>query len=222
MIEISNYWVNKILHVPTIIRTSLTQFNSRPPIMYQQRWWQDTSKKNPVINGGQSSTDLPSRTIVYPSYGDENSPGVLIASYTWTQDADRMSALSKERRVEICLRDLASLHGEFVHKEEILDSYSHSWYQDEYTQGAFALFGPAQFSTHFQGCVEKAGNGRLHFAGEATSVHHAWVVGALNSAYRTVAEILMTLPDGKRHWYLTKLRENWGTVDEIEIDEPGL
>lgn len=133
-----------------------------------------------------------------------------------------MSALPDDRRLEICLRDLESLHGPIVRDQEIVDSYSYSWYQDEYTQGAFALFGPAQFSTHFQGCVEEAEDGRLHFAGEATSVHHAWVVGALNSAHRTVAEILMTLPPGDRHYYLTKLCDNWGTVDEIEIDEPGL
>jgi monoamine oxidase len=32
--------------------------------------------------------------------------------------------------------------------------------------------------------------GMFHFAGEATSVHHAWVVGSLNSAYRSVLEIV--------------------------------
>ncbi len=77
-----------------------------------------------------------------------------------------MSALPDDRRLEICLRDLESLHGPIVRDQEIVDSYSYSWYQDEYTQGAFALFGPAQFSTHFQGCVEEAEDGRLHFAGD--------------------------------------------------------
>ncbi|KAF7349913.1 Amine oxidase [Mycena venus] len=33
--------------------------------------------------------------------------------------------------------------------------------------------------------------GMFYFAGEATSVHHAWVVGSLNSAYRSVLEILI-------------------------------
>lgn len=36
-----------------------------------------------------------------------------------------------------------------------------------------------------------AGRGLLHFAGQATSVHHAWIVGALASAWRAVAEILI-------------------------------
>jgi len=36
-----------------------------------------------------------------------------------------------------------------------------------------------------------AAKGRLHFAGEALSVRHAWVVGALDSAWRAVHEYLL-------------------------------
>jgi monoamine oxidase len=61
---------------------------------------------------------------------------------------------------------------------------------------AFALFAAGQFNSLFNDAIAPAMDDRLHFTGEATSVHHAWVVGALNSAYRTVVEILMTLPDG--------------------------
>jgi hypothetical protein len=32
--------------------------------------------------------------------------------------------------------------------------------------------------------------GMFHFAGEATGVHHVWVVGSLNCAYRSVLEIV--------------------------------
>jgi hypothetical protein len=59
-------------------------------IKFSSRWWQTGS--NPII-GGTSVTDRPSRTIVYPSYGDENSPGVLIASYTWAQDSHREASM---------------------------------------------------------------------------------------------------------------------------------
>ena len=41
--------------------------------------------------------------------------------------------------------------------------------------GAFALFGPSQFSTLFPLVVQPV-KGILHFAGEATSVHHAYVL----------------------------------------------
>lgn len=129
-----------------------------------------------------------------------------------------MSALSHEERLEISLRDLEELHGPTVREQEIKDSFSYSFYNDEFSQGAFALFGPGQFSTYFDDCVKSEEDDRLHFAGEATSVHHAWVVGALNSAYRTVVEILQTRPEAERTHYLQELVKRWGTVDEIEIE----
>lgn len=49
-------------------------------IKFKSRWWQDLPQP---IQGGQSLSDLPIRTCVYPSYG-VNTPGaaaVLIASY---------------------------------------------------------------------------------------------------------------------------------------------
>ena len=49
-------------------------------IKFKTRWWQNLSQP---IFGGQSTTDLPIRTVVYPSYGIdvEDAPGWLIASY---------------------------------------------------------------------------------------------------------------------------------------------
>ena len=116
-----------------------------------------------------------------------------------------MSALSHEERLEISLRDLEELHGPTIREQEVKDSFSYSFYNDEFSQGAFALFGPGQFSTYFDDCVKSEEDDRLHFAGEATSVHHAWVVGALNSAYRTVVEILQTRPEAERTHYLQEL-----------------
>ena len=81
-------------------------------ILFKSNWW--TTKLG--IVGGQSYTDLPIRTIVYPSYGvDSGTPSkVLIASYTRTTDASRLGALSakeeKEVLKELVLRNLAKAH----------------------------------------------------------------------------------------------------------------
>lgn len=52
-------------------------------IKFKTRWWQgETLKKQ----GGSSKTDRQSRVVVYPNYGLDDpadSPGVLIATYTW-------------------------------------------------------------------------------------------------------------------------------------------
>lgn len=129
-----------------------------------------------------------------------------------------MSTLSHEKRVEISLHDLQKVHGPIVRKQKILDSYSHCWSDDPHVQGAFVTFGPGQVSSHLENCVKVEAGGRLHFAGEAASINPAWVVGSLNSAYRTVAEIIATRPDVERAYFTNKLFDRWGTVDELDIE----
>lgn len=60
-------------------------------------------------------------------------------------------------------------------------------------QGAFALFGPSQFRVMYPE-ITKPLHGVLHFAGEACSVYHAWVVGALDSAYNSLLQIVRPHP----------------------------
>ena len=55
-------------------------------IKFRTRWWQYDVDLGSPHEGGQSSTDRPSRVVVYPSHGlndPEDNPGVLIASYSW-------------------------------------------------------------------------------------------------------------------------------------------
>ncbi len=94
-------------------------------------------------------------------------------------------------------------------QEQYLDSHAYSWYNDEFSVGAFALFSPGQFSSLLPALLAPAADGRLHFAGEALSSGHAWIIGALNSAYRSVAEILAV--EGRMD-LLEQLIEQWGVV----------
>jgi monoamine oxidase len=63
----------------------------------------------------------------------------------------------------------------------------HSWYNDPYARGAFALFEPEQ-ETRLQTAIVQP-EGRIHFAGEHTSLYHAWIQGALESGIRAAKEI---------------------------------
>ena len=54
-------------------------------IKFRTRWWQHDARFA-TQTGGASSTDRPSRMVVYPSYGLDDapdSPGVLIVAYAW-------------------------------------------------------------------------------------------------------------------------------------------
>ncbi|CAE6420362.1 unnamed protein product [Rhizoctonia solani] len=178
-------------------------------IRFSERWWEDSKLVAPQI-GGVSSTDRPTRVVVYPSYGIPKEPGTkegsetkkeygttMIVSYTWAQDALRLgsgvneSTLSQEL-LDVILKDLTDMHGikdDKLLRQLMIDHHAWDWTHDKFTMGPFALFSPAQF-THLYPEVTKPAFGRLHFAGEATSVHHAWVVGALYSAFRCVVEVL--------------------------------
>lgn len=186
------------------------------------------------IRGGVGSTDLPLRTCVYPSYNlndGADKPAVLLASYTWAQDATRMGSLvdrqpepkSDGELVELILRNLARLHAEHISYEKIKAAFTgeyhaYAWSHDPNTAGAFALFGPGQFSNLYPYLSRPAADSKFHIVGEAASVHHAWVVGALDSAYTAVYRFLYRF----QMWdAMDKLIEEWGTVDELEVGEEG-
>ncbi|QRV77268.1 Flavin containing amine oxidoreductase [Ceratobasidium sp. AG-Ba] len=161
-------------------------------IKFKKNWWDELG-----IKGGQSQTDLPVRTIVYPSYGEGKST-VLIASYCWTQDASTMGALiqgqqtfDEERLKTNILRDLAEVHGKkLADLEDLYEGmFPFDWAHNPTTMGAYAFFGPGQFSSLYSSMTRPAAGLRLHFAGEAISTCHAWVAGALESANRVAAQI---------------------------------
>ena len=186
-------------------------------IKFETRWWEDPSVmggKDKVIRGGQSNTDKPIRVCVYPSYGLDcrGAPGVLLASYTWAQDARRFGSMSTVEQstsdkdlLKITLENLEKLHQIPRDKfGKVLNHKTHAYYNDSYTRGAFALFGPGQFGTPkdktslFASIKAPAAGGRFHIAGEATSVYRAWVLGALNSTRRAVFNALIRIPDKRK------------------------
>ncbi|KAF8593122.1 FAD-linked reductase, partial [Ceratobasidium sp. AG-I] len=174
-------------------------------IRFSERWWEGSRVSSPQL-GGVSSTDRPTRTVVYPSYGIGGDSATMIVSYTWAQDAFRFGSYvqgkdspAEQELLNIIFKDLTDMHGivdkdgnpDYTYLPSLkLDYYAWSWYGNEFSVGAFALFGPSQFNRLYPH-VTKPAFGLLHFAGEATSCHHAWIVGALNGAYRSLAEIFI-------------------------------
>lgn len=190
-------------------------------MQFRTAWWTTANDKNgsPLnIIGGQTYTDSPLRTVVYPSFGNVKAgkTTTLIASYCWTDDAERLAALitnNKKVLEEMVLRELVKIHNvtiEFL-RGQLIDTFAWSWSQDPYTMGAFAFFGPGKFGSLYTSLTKTAANGRLHFASEALSVRHAWVEGALDSAWRAVHGLL--LQPGFQS-YQTKFFENWGLNPE--------
>jgi len=106
------------------------------------------------MNGGRSFTDLPIRWVHYPAPNQcvkTSGRGVLLASYTWGEDSLRWGSLKPDDRIRFALRYVASLHRieEGILLDLLVGGMSHSWAEDEYTFGAFALFDPHQETDMF-------------------------------------------------------------------------
>lgn len=172
-------------------------------IKFSRAWWIHDLGKYNVKMGGLGHSDLNSRICVYPSYNiydDETKTAVLLCSYTWQQDSERLSSLMSTnedhaQKVKdeaalkaLLLRDLARLHAnddmtEAQLHDLISDSYvdhhAFDWDKDPNSAGAFAFFRPQQFTSMWGRMIWPSGD--VVVAGEAASPHHAWVVGALES-----------------------------------------
>ncbi|KAF3930142.1 hypothetical protein ABW19_dt0208437 [Dactylella cylindrospora] len=198
-------------------------------LKFEYPWW---IKDCGITKGGVGSTDIPLRTCVYPSYNLDtplDKPAVLLASYTWAQDAARMGSLvnrespaDEDELVELILQDLARLHEQHITykciKDALITHHAYSWSHDPTTAGAFALFGPGQFSNMYPYLSRPAADSKFHIVGEASSAHHAWIVGALDSAYAAVYRFLYRF----ELWdALDDLVERWGEVAELESGEKG-
>jgi monoamine oxidase len=150
-------------------------------LQVRDRFWE----KEDGIVGGATVTDLPIRRLNYPPDDPATDRGVLLASYTWGQDALQWGAMDEETRVEEALDDVSRIHPRIRREFEV--GASHAWYSDRWARGAFALFAPEQ-QTMLQDAILKP-EGRVYFAGEHCSLYHAWIQGALESGIRAARQI---------------------------------
>lgn len=150
----------------------------------RSRFWET---KDGIFGGG-SVTDMPIRFLYYPDHGRNTSRGVLLASYSWGEDAQRWASLSPADRITQAIENVSLMHPEI--RDEFEVGASKVWHDDEFAGGAFALFDPGQQTHLYSHIIEP--EGRLHFAGEHASLAHAWIQGAIESGLRAALEIATT------------------------------
>ncbi|XP_026225564.1 L-amino-acid oxidase-like [Anabas testudineus] len=152
-------------------------------LTFSEKFWIEDG-----IRGGKSITDRPSRYIYYPSHSfpTNESIGVLLASYTWADDALLFHGASDDDLKELVLRDLAKIHGERV-KSLCTGVVVKRWSLDPYSLGGFALFTPYQHIEYSKELFRH--EGKVHFAGEHTAFPHAWIDTAMKSAVKAAKNI---------------------------------
>lgn len=147
----------------------------------RRRFWE----QDEGIYGGGTITDLAIRNLYYPEHGRETGRGVLLASYTWAEDAQRWGSLAPDDRLIQAIEDVAKIHPQILQEYEA--GASVMWHDDPFAGGAFALFEPGQQTQLYRDII--APEGRIHFAGEHASLAHAWIQGSIESGLRAAYEV---------------------------------
>ncbi|MFC3997555.1 flavin monoamine oxidase family protein [Nocardiopsis sediminis] len=157
-------------------------------LRFRERFWEkgDAQKGYAPVKGGQSITDLPSRWVVYPSNGIGSAGAGVLLHYAWMTDAYTWLPQSPQERIRLALRDLQALHPEADVESLFLQAHDVAW-ANRWAAGD-AKFLPGQFREMF--AAGRAPERNIHFAGEHLSVHHTWIVGALDSAKTACEQIL--------------------------------
>jgi monoamine oxidase len=156
--------------------------STKTGIQFKRRFWEKEG-----MYGGKTVSDLPITYTQYPSHDlGTTGSGVILASYTWEDDAIPWDSLGDEERLEYALKNLTTIHGKQVYRE-FETGVSHSWVRYPYSAGAFTMFKPEQV-TELSPYISTP-EGRIHFAGEHTSTTHGWIQGAIESGIRVAYEV---------------------------------
>jgi monoamine oxidase len=186
-------------------------------ITFKSQFWAKLGERQDA-GLGVGTSDRSNRQIVYPSYGYDAQRGVL-QIYCWAQDAERLGALSDKERVNECLKGIQYLYPE-VNVNRAFAGYdpevtTKTWFWDNHAGGgAFALFAPGQFKNLYPTLLTPEFNGCLNIAGECCSVHHGWIVGALDSAYNSVNNILHQAGATEK---IAQLEKTWASLTQPDV-----
>ncbi|MFI5805532.1 flavin monoamine oxidase family protein [Streptomyces sp. NPDC051561] len=141
-----------------------------------------------TVIGGGSTTDNPNRFMFEPSYPVPGSRGgVLLASYSWADDALKWDSFDDDERYPRALGGVQDVYGQRVEVFYTGVGKTQSWMRDPYAYGEASVLLPGQHTELFPDIPST--EGPLHFAGCHTSIKPAWIEGALESALRTALKV---------------------------------
>jgi monoamine oxidase len=110
----------------------------------------------------------------------------MLQSYMFDENALAFARIPPKERVSTWIRRMAQFVPDLPN--QVVASYYKVWHEDPWQKGAFAFVKPNEFGRMWP--AARRAEGRVHFAGEHTSVWGAYQNGALESAERCVQEVL--------------------------------
>lgn len=145
--------------------------------LFKERFWKDEAFS--II------TDTFSHYFYNAAKFQSDSKGILI-SYSIGDKADIFSHLSKSERENTVTDSLEAAFGNV--KNLIETNINYYWGNDEFTKGAYALYGKGQWFTVMPVLKEKMKN--IFFAGEHIAEWQGFMEGAVNTGEEAAKEIM--------------------------------
>jgi monoamine oxidase len=146
---------------------------------YKRRFWDD-----PESIGQRVFSDTMLRRVYHFSI-DQPGPRGILMSFTSGADAEKLGRLSEEDRLRTALEETTKIWPDAPkYSEAAAIKY---WNEDPWIRGSYSFTGVGQAQTFLD--LARSSEGRVHFAGEHTSVHRASMNGAIESGVRVCDEI---------------------------------
>ncbi len=146
------------------------------------------SKKRFWVNEKQSgfaTTDLPISQVWDVTYKQPGTRGILQA-FPISLHSRRLTAMAEKERIDLALEQVEMVFPGM--RDHFEGGVTKCWDEDEWARGAKSYYKPGQFSSLLPHVARP--EGRIHFAGEHTSVWiDGWMQGALESANRVAREV---------------------------------
>ena len=145
----------------------------------KRRFWQNEGLS------GFATTDLPISQVWDATYNQPGTRGILQA-FPISIHSRRVAGISEEERLEFAIKQVEMIYPGI--RAAFEGGVTKCWDNDEWTRGASAYYKPGQFGSLLPHVVRP--EGRIHFAGEHTSVWiDGWMQGAIESGNRVALEV---------------------------------
>ena len=164
-------------------------------LQYRKRWWEKIFCENEQGLDGGLVSDLPIRYTMFPKTKSNDqfknsSRGVIMAAYTFEQDATILGALPPYRQIQTAAENLHRIFPDAKSLDLLEAGASQVFPSDEWAGGsAFCYFGPTQKTNYLPAMCATDWEERCFFAGEQASFTHGWIHGAFEAGLRCVQQV---------------------------------
>jgi monoamine oxidase len=153
--------------------------DSKVFLQSRRRFWADDGES------GFAMADLPIGQVWDLTYGHTGTRGILMAR-ALSLHSRRITGMPEDERVAFALDQMEKIYPGT--RDNFEGGMTKCWDEDKWARGASAYYAPGQLSSLLPHVARP--EGRIHFAGEHTSVWvDGWMQGALESGNRVTVEI---------------------------------